>query len=49
MARVRKPREMLGNGSGAKLDFEAKLLAVVDQLRNNVDPAEYKQVIGAIR
>jgi type I restriction enzyme M protein len=34
-----------GNGSTANLDFEAKLWAAADALRNNMDAAEYKHVV----
>jgi type I restriction enzyme M protein len=33
------------NGTSANLDFEAKLWAAADSLRNNMDAAEYKHVV----
>ena len=33
------------NGNGANLGFEQKLWAAADNLRNNMDAAEYKHVV----
>ena len=42
--RYRNQKRKLRNGS-ADLDFEAKLWAAADALRNNMDAAEYKHVV----
>jgi len=45
---TRRAKARTGNGNGtANLGFEAKLWAAADALRNNMDAAEYKHVVGA--
>ena len=40
-----KKQEKKPNGNGANLGFEQTLRLAADKLRNNLDAAEYKQVV----
>jgi type I restriction enzyme M protein len=42
---TRSPQRQRANGKSPELDFEAKLWAAADALRNNMDAAEYKHVV----
>ncbi len=45
MARTKANNGQKANGNGAALGFEAKLWQAADELRNNLDAAEYKHVV----
>lgn len=45
MAKAKSAKEAKSNGCAANLGFEAKLWLTADNLRNNLDAAEYKHVV----
>ena len=45
MPKIKKTNHGAASSTAANLGFEAKLWAVADALRNNMDAAEYKHVV----